>query len=141
MSASAQVADISITVTSSNGAVAPRFYEVRRITVRNSGDGEIQVTTGTEGSGKKDWKSAFVADPAKLRALMDYIRSNHLDAPPLPAGVTPPPPARPGDGTCNLLVVSSGNRYGLPCSGRAAALPQMMRDIVPGSIAPERSTP
>ncbi len=95
------------------------------------------MTKGVDPIGKKEWKATFTPDPAKLKALIDYIRSNHLDSPPSPPAAVPVP-ARPGDGTCILHVDSRGRGYTLPC---ADPLPNMIRDIVPASLTKESKSP
>lgn len=129
--------DLTVTFERGNGTVAPQHHENRRITVRSTGESEVEVTKGVDPVAKQVLKSAFTPDPVKLKALIDYIRANHLDVPPSPPA-TPRVQAKPGDGTCVLYVDSRGSGYALPCAG---PLPDMIRDIVPASLSQDGKPP
>jgi hypothetical protein len=114
----------------SNGTVAPQYYQVHRLTIRSSGLSEVSVITGAD---RKEQKTAFDADRAQLKKLLDYIRSNGLDVAPATDSSAPARP-RPGDGTCNLQFVVGDASYAVPCNARGVpALLDMMRALVPPS--------
>jgi hypothetical protein len=129
--------DLTITYERGNGTVSPQYHEVRRITVRSVGDSDIKVTKGVDAIGKKVSQAAFTPDPAKLKALIDFIRANHLDSPPSPSAAVHVQ-TKPGDGTCILYVDTRGSGYALPCAG---PLTDMIRDIVPVSLTEESKPP
>lgn len=127
--------DLTVTYESSSGTVSPQYYEVRRITVRSTGVSDILVVRGTVASGTKEHKASFTPDAAKLSVLMDYIRSNHLDAPP-PVTQDAPPRLRPrpGEGRCTLKLAARGNTYTVACDRRGVPpLLKLIREIVPAS--------
>lgn len=129
-------ASFTITYETSNGTVAPQYYETRRITIRSVGDSEFRSTKGTGRQGTRERKARFLADPAQLEAIRAYIRRNHLDVPPDSVQHEGPGP-KPGDGSCLLFIEIRGNSHAIACSHAAVGpLLQMIANIVPPTVKP-----
>ena len=127
--------ELSVTYTSSNGTVAPQYYQFRRITIRSKSNSDFELKHGAEPGHQIIQKASFTPDPAKLRDLMDYVRANHFDslAQSVPAS---PPRSRPGDRLCSLYLVTAGNSVELGCAGPPANLIEMMNGLLP---SPEKA--
>ena len=137
-SSTPDTAQVTLTYTSSNGTVAPQFYQHRQVTIRSSGDSDFDVTQGAVVGHQTIQKASFKPDPAKLQALMDYIASHHFDPLPLPGRPLRP---RPGDGRCSLYLVSPGSSSELGCGGPAAILIDMMNGLLPPTVKEMRNSP
>ncbi len=130
-----QTAQLTVAYQWSNGTVAPQYYEQRRITIRSDGAGEILVKKGLEGINGKERKASFAPDPAKLRALIDYLHSNHWDVPPQSAPQSSPVMRpRPGDGVCRVDFVVRGDSYGGSCTSYGQPLLEMIKNLVPAAV-------
>ncbi len=130
-SAAAEPDAWSITYQWSNGAVAPRYYAIHRVTVHRDGQSEIVLIRGS-----RTVRETFAVDAPRMSALLDYVHANGIDSGPLPPGSssTSNPPV-PGDGTCELSLAISSVTYSRPCrSSGVPALLTMIRGLIPAAV-------